>query len=176
MATRNGLMIVVVDGLGHGSEAASAARIALDSIGRDPNEPLKTLVRRCHADLRHTRGAVMSLVELNTTERTVTWLSVGNVEAAILRANPSATPAIERVLQRGGVVGYILPPLREMVHRIHPGDTIILATDGIMQGFERSVRLNAEPQENADVICARFARSNDDALVVVALYERNGNV
>jgi hypothetical protein len=166
------MMIAVVDGLGHGAEAATAARTAIDALALYPDEPIMSLLRVCHAELKRTRGVVMSLADINTTEETVTWLAVGNVEGSLLRADPRAAPHMESILQRGGVVGYRLPPLHTSALPLFSGDTIILATDGIKAGFERDIRLEAPPQDNADLICARFAKTNDDALVIVARYVR----
>ena len=44
-----GTLIAVVDGLGHGEEAASAAHAAVGALDRHAREPLADLVRRCDA-------------------------------------------------------------------------------------------------------------------------------
>ena len=52
-----GVLIAVVDGLRHGPEAASAARIATASLRERPQDGTADLMRRCHASLQGTRGA-----------------------------------------------------------------------------------------------------------------------
>ena len=54
-----------------------------------------------------------------------------------------------------------------------PGDTLILATDGIGTGFMDQAP-DAGPQQTADRILASFGKGTDDALVVVARYEQAG--
>ncbi len=100
----------------------------------------------------------------------MTWLGVGNVEGVLLSAGGEAGLARESVLLRGGVVGYRLPPLRPAVLTIRPGDTLILATDGIRGGFVSQLTSGEPPQQMADGILARHGKGTDDALVLVARY------
>jgi negative regulator of sigma-B (phosphoserine phosphatase) len=53
---------------------------------------------------------------------------------------------------------------------ICPGDTLVLATDGVQRAFVDSVRISEPPQELADRILAEFAGATDDALVVAARF------
>ena len=165
-----GVLLAAVDGLGHGHEAAAAARVAAATLEQFASEPLAALFYRCHERLRHTRGAVMSLASFHAGEPTMTWLGVGSVEGVLQRAGPSGSPASETLLLRSGVVGSHLPALRASVHPVNPGDTLILATDGIRRGFAEEVVRVVPPQRAADRILARYARGTDDALVLVARY------
>ncbi len=54
-----GVLVAVVDGLGHGEEAALAARLAVTTLDRFAGEPVGSLVQRCHEALLGTRGVVM---------------------------------------------------------------------------------------------------------------------
>lgn len=51
----------VLDGLGHGSEAARAAACGLEVLRRDPAKPLGVLVQLCHRAIADTRGGAMTL-------------------------------------------------------------------------------------------------------------------
>ena len=166
----NGVLVAVVDGLGHGQEAAAAAKIAAEKVERYAHESVITLLRRCHERLKATRGVVMSLVSFNARNATLTWLGVGNVEGVLLRANVNARPARESLLLRGGVVGYQLPPLRTSVLPVTRGDTLIFATDGIRDGFAEGLPLSDPPQHIADRILVQHGKGTDDALVLVARY------
>jgi len=166
----DGILVAAVDGVGHGREAAAAARIAAATLQQFPFEPLTALVYRCHEGLRHTRGAVMGLASFHAGEPTMAWLGVGSVEGVLQRAGPSGSPASETLLLRSGVVGSHLPPLRASAHPVNPGDTLILATDGIRRGFAEELVRAVPPQRAADRILARHALGTDDALVLVARY------
>src|SRR3989442_14621880 len=82
----NGILVGVVDGLGHGDEATLAAQLAVSTLESYCHESVISLVKRCHGALAKTRGVVMSLASFNTTEGTMTWLGVGNVEGLLVRA------------------------------------------------------------------------------------------
>src|SRR5213593_3297932 len=56
-----GALVAVVDGLGHGAEAASAAKAAVAALERHATESPAPLLERCHRALKGTRGAVMSV-------------------------------------------------------------------------------------------------------------------
>ncbi|HEY7790200.1 MAG TPA: SpoIIE family protein phosphatase, partial [Vicinamibacterales bacterium] len=145
-----GLLAAAIDGVGHGREAAQAAAAAAAVLMRQPDDSVLRLVERCHAALRGTRGVVMSLAAFNFLDATMTWLGVGNVAGVLRRANHLARPAAEFLLLRGGVVGHNLPPLLASILPISPGDTMLLATDGISGGFWQSARLDEAPQALAD--------------------------
>ncbi len=163
-----GVLLAVVDGLGHGDEATVAAQLAVTTLERNAEESILPLVNRCHEALRMTRGVVLTLASLRSGEGTLSWLGVGNVEGRLLRADPKTNPQSESVLLRGGVVGYQLPALRASVQPICPGDLLVLATDGIRAGFAQGLALGDPPQQIADGILARHLKGNDDALVLVA--------
>jgi hypothetical protein len=133
-----------------------------------PEEHIISLVKRCHEVLRGTRGAVMSIASFNIKDSVMTWLGVGNVEGILLRAD-SRLPA-EGLLLRGGVLGGVLPPLQAAVLPVSAGDVLVLATDGIRAGFERSIISSAPPQENAERILQQHRKATDDALVLAVRF------
>ena len=162
-----GALVAVIDGLGHGPEAALAARTAATVLRSGAGQPLRMLLDACHEALRRTRGAVMSLASFDARASTMSWSGVGNVEALLLRAGGAGREALTL---RGGVVGYQLPSPREGKLPVAPGDTLVMATDGIKSGFVVGLDVEGTPQEVADRIFGRHARGSDDALVVVARY------
>ena len=172
--TPGGALLGVVDGLGHGKEAAAAAMLAISVLEAHSSESLIALVRRCNEELRATRGVVVSLASINAGEGALTalsWIGIGNVEGILLRADSRTHPPMESLLLRGGVVGGTeLPPLSETVLPIFPGDTLIFATDGIKSGFSVGRVPRTAPQRLANWILRHHAKGTDDALVLVARY------
>jgi phosphoserine phosphatase RsbX len=163
-----GMLVAAIDGLGHGPDAASASRMACETLREEPGADLPDLFVRCHGRLSRSRGVVMSLAQFSEEDPVMRWLGVGNVEAALVRA---ASPArADSILLLGGVVGYQLPRLRPSTTDLEAGDIVILATDGIRHGFLHGVDPERPPQQLADGILASHRKENDDALVVVARY------
>ena len=170
----DGALVAAVDGLGHGPEAAVAARLAIATLQEHSPQELITLAQRCHEVLKSTRGVALSLASFKFRDRTLTWLGVGNVEGVLLRADVAANPARETVMLAGGVVGYNLPPLRATMTTVAKGDTLVFATDGIRNGWAQEVTKDEEPQLIADRIVSRYSKGTDDALVLVARYRGGG--
>src|SRR5258705_7337173 len=67
-------LLAVVDGLGHGPEAAVVARAAIATLIRHADAPLESLMRRCHGAALQTRGVAMGLVRFETYATNITWL------------------------------------------------------------------------------------------------------
>src|SRR5579859_6540967 len=89
----NGVLVAVIDGLGHGPEAAAIARTAGQVFEEYASEAPAPLLNRCHKRLLGQRGAAISLAVFNGQENTLTWLGVGNVEGALFRRDARATPS-----------------------------------------------------------------------------------
>lgn len=165
-----GVLLAALDGLGHGAEAAEAARLGCATLERHAGESVISLVKRCHTELIGTRGVAMSLAALDLTDGTITWLGVGNVEGILWQRDGLGRVMRSGLVTRGGVVGVQLPPLRAEVVTVARGDTLAFATDGIAREFAEHVALNRPPQELADRILGDYARSSDDALVLAARF------
>jgi negative regulator of sigma-B (phosphoserine phosphatase) len=163
-----GAIVAVADGLGHGYEAAIAAKVAINTLTSHADLPLLDAVRCCHEALIRTRGVAMCVAYLEWSDETLTWLSIGNVAALMLHPDDRGNIQREHVLMRNGVVGHRLPPVRSAIHPIRRGDLLIFATDGVHEGFETSVRFSASLQEIADHVLVRHGKISDDALVLVA--------
>ena len=169
-----GAAIAVVDGLGHGADAAAAARHAVAAIEAAARDPLPTLFRRCHDALVGSRGVVMSVAVLDVRTSRVTWAGVGNVGAWLLRPHAEGGKARTSLVTRGGVLGREIPPLTPVNLPLDAGDLLVFATDGIREGFVEGMSLGDEPQRAASRVMATHGKGTDDALVLVAKYLGSG--
>jgi phosphoserine phosphatase RsbX len=166
--TRNGVLLAVADGIGHGKGAAAAAKVAIAELKNCQSEPVITMFERCHEKLRSTRGVVLSLALVEPEHGMMTWLGVGNVEGMLVRAGSQVGASKEMLLLRAGVLGDQLPALQAAVLPVFKGATIVFATDGVKNEFAEDLSCMEPPQRAADRILERYHRGNDDALVLVA--------
>lgn len=165
-----GTLVAVIDGLGHGSSAASATQLALSVLHDRASADLDALVAACHTRLAGSRGVAMSLASFAEDGR-MTWLGVGSVDAVLLRSGlGGGRLGREALLLPGGVVGFQLPQLRPSAIDVHRGDTLVMATDGVAPGFSEPVRVGMDPQEAAEIVLGTYGTLRDDALVLVARY------
>lgn len=160
-------LVAAIDGIGHGNEAATAAKEAMSVLEASAEEHLIPLVRRCHDALRSTRGVVLSLASIDFARGLMTWLGVGNVRGVLARAGAPPGTANEVLLLRAGVVGSQLPSLQAAVLPVGAGDTLAFVTDGIGSEFAADLSLIDAPQKSAERILNRHRRGSDDALVLI---------
>jgi hypothetical protein len=166
-------LIAVVDGVGHGSAAAYAADLAIERLRKDPAGSLSTLIRQCHDALRHTRGVAMGLASLGGSHGAMTWVGVGNVQGRIVPGNKREGGA--SMMLRPGIAGDRLPPLRPATLKIRRGDLLLLATDGLREGFADALDPRGSVQDIADRILGEYHRPHDDGLLLVARYLDNAS-
>jgi phosphoserine phosphatase RsbX len=164
-----GALVALIDGLGHGPEATLAARKAAEVLTAEPSARVEVLVQRCHESLRSTRGAAISLASIDAQSSSIEWLGIGNVDGVLVRS-PWTDLRDDGLVNRGGTVGYLMPPLHPRTAPIRRGDNLVFATDGIRSGFREDITGALSPQGVADLILERHARGTDDACVVVARY------
>ncbi|MFN7143451.1 MAG: SpoIIE family protein phosphatase [Myxococcota bacterium] len=163
------VLLAVIDGLGHGSDAAVASRTGVGILAQYPGDPIDQLFQRVHQALGRTRGAVMTIARLERHARRLTWAAVGNVVGHLSRVDGTR----ERVLESGGIVGHSLPRVRVAPVALRGGELLVLATDGVRHDF-RDLRAHASPQDTADALLARAAVPTDDALVLIGSIRLEG--
>jgi phosphoserine phosphatase RsbX len=163
------LVVAVIDGLGHGPEAAHAGGRAAEIVEAHADDHPEVVLRHCHDALRSTRGAAITIASIDAAAGQMTWLGVGNVQATLLQPRPPAAGR-EWVPLRGGVVGYLLPSLRPGTVRLQRDDVLVFATDGVRPVFGDWPRPTEPPMNVAARILAEQGRGSDDALVLVARY------
>lgn len=169
LATDGGVLVAAVDGLGHGSEAAMAARTALAILAEHAGAPVTELLNHCHLAMQRTRGAAMTVAVVAEADGTMSWAGVGNVDGLLLRRRRSGGEGGDLTLNNlGGVVGYRMPRLRNSQACLAHGDLLVFATDGIASGFTSVITRVAATEEIAARILEGYGRANDDALVMVA--------
>ena len=167
---KRGVLLAVIDGVGHGNEAHAVAEIAADKLRKSAGESVISLINACHQALSKTRGAVMTLALLDVPGNTSTWMGVGNVEARLFRADADISPQCEHILLRSGLVGLQLPALQATLMPLGPGDLLLFATDGIQPDFEVGINPAETPKQVAEGILSRHFKGTDDALALVVRY------
>lgn len=156
-----GVLLGIIDGLGHGapaSEAAQAACAALDAVS-DLGD-LQAGLEGLHDRLRPTVGAVAGLCHVSFDTGTARYTGVGNTGCMRVVAE-RWTP-----ISRDGVLGQRLPSLFEQTVRLVPGDLLALWTDGLAtSGLPQFLSFNVDkdPAALAREALQQFGRPYDDA-------------
>jgi phosphoserine phosphatase RsbX len=166
--TAAGGLACVIDGLGHGPEAADAAEVCATTVREHAEAGAKELLNACHTALTDTRGVVMTAAWFDLERSTLAWAGVGNVDARLVRSGPELREEVALVF--GGVLGYRMPNVRPATMPLERGDLLVMITDGIEGAISPALAGGGAAQKMAERIFAMHAKGNDDALVVVIRY------
>ena len=156
------VLISIIDGLGGGSEAERAARLAAQLLEQYPNYPLQDLIRRSHTALHATRGAVIGLLRLEQAGCQATYVGVGNIGVQVYSRQPI------KPISKNGILGFRLPTLLELRYVYDPGDIFVLYSDGVSSNFAQDGKIDIKqpPQRMAEQILETYGKHTDDATVV----------
>lgn len=163
--------LMMVDGLGHGTEAAVAAREALALFAQWGHEAPTELVQRLHLGLRHTRGGAVAVARVQWASRTVAFAGLGNVAAAAVEPDGSA----RRMVSHNGTAGHNARKIQAFEYPFGPQALLVMHTDGMggHWSLERYPGLaRAHPALVAGVLYRDQARGRDDTTLVVTRLER----
>lgn len=157
------VLIALIDGLGHGEEAAAASSVARNFVDERFTLDIKEIISGLHERLRRTRGAAVGLLRIDQAEKKFAFCGVGNIEVRVL-SEPSMHP-----LSVEGVVGMNRIRIKKFEYSYNSLKAIILYSDGISSNFDfpGSISL-VDPQKTADSILSQWRSEWDDATIIVA--------
>jgi anti-sigma regulatory factor (Ser/Thr protein kinase) len=161
----SGAVIVLADGLGHGPEAAEAAREAIRIFGKHTNEGPAAILKVTHDALRSTRGAAVAIADIDCDSGMVTFSGIGNIAGAVLAADR------RNMVSQNGTLGHTVRTISEFTYAWVPDALVILNSDGLQSQWSLSAYPGIaarDPSLIAAVLYRDFNRGRDDATVVVA--------
>ena len=165
-------VLMVVDGLGHGTEAAVVAREAVNLFTRQRGQPPADLVQTLHQGLRHTRGGAVAVARVQWASQTIVFAGLGNIAAAVIGADGS----VRRMVSHNGTAGHNARKIQAFEYPFGAGALLVMHSDGLgghwsaapYPGLARN-----HPALVAGVLYRDQARGRDDATVLVSRLERS---
>jgi anti-sigma regulatory factor (Ser/Thr protein kinase) len=158
----------VIDGLGHGSEAARATEEGLRALTKAESSA-KRMLEAMHGAMRATRGAAASVAVVDFESRRIRYAGLGNVVGA------TVTPGtIKRMASFDGIAGSESPNIHEFDYALEPGQALILHSDGIRSQWKLETfpgLLARHPMVIAGVLYRDGYKGSDDATALVARVE-----
>ncbi len=165
------VLVGVIDGVGHGEEAHRATLRAISFLESHRQRDLETLIQGCHRELRGTRGIVISLALMNKGNGMLSHAGIGNIESRIITRNNRML----HLISMNGIIGYNLRKVKEFQYSYHPGDTMVMFSDGISSRFDIAEFFPlADLQTVAKRILDKYSK-DDDATVLLARLIRDSN-
>jgi len=156
--------VFVVDGLGHGADANTAAQLAVQIFTRYSSDAPVALLQRIHDGLRPTRGAAGAVLELDHRARLARFAGIGNTAASILVGDSGHS-----MVSHHGVLGHTARKLQEFTYPWPPRALVVLHSDGIASHWDLARYPGLERRYPALIAAALyrdFNRGRDDATVI----------
>jgi len=160
-----GILVAGIDGLGHGLGAEQAATEACRIFEAEKHRPSLRLMQLLHEGLRSTRGAAVTLLEVDWDAGRISSVGVGNVAAAMLHESET-----KRIATDNGIVGHVIPRPRELIYQFQPGTVVVMHSDGLTANWQASRYpglIHHHASLIAGVLYRDCQRGRDDSLVVV---------
>lgn len=159
------VLVAVVDGLGHGHEAAVASHEALRVVRGLPDLSPADMVQAANGPLRATRGAAIAVAKIDRRSSTVTFAGIGNIVGTIVGAASTKSLA-----SHSGIVGHQMRHVHQFSYEWPSHAYLILHSDGLSarwrpEGYPGL--LGHDPAIVAGVLHRDFARARDDATILV---------
>jgi anti-sigma regulatory factor (Ser/Thr protein kinase) len=157
--------VAVIDGLGHGPDAARAASDALRLTREMVGAPPEDILRAAHEPLRATRGAAMAVATLDRPSASVQFAGVGNIAGTIVSPGGSRSMA-----SFSGIVGHQLGTIRAYRYEWPPNAQMILHSDGLSAKWRPEAYpgiMGHHPSIVAGRLHRDFGRGRDDMTIVV---------
>ena len=155
--------LFVVDGLGHGDEAAKAAALAVATFSKDPFVDSVTIAQAIHGQLAGTRGAAMALIQIDYLKNQVSFVGVGNISCRI-----HTRFASKGCVSSPGIVGSKMGSLKQYDYDWGPDARLLAYSDGIKSSAQLGELLAKSAVLAAGEIYRDYNRATDDTTVVVA--------
>ena len=162
---RGRVMVGVVDGLGHGVHAATAAAAAAKVlVSRPYDTPLEGL-QSMHAAVRHTRGAAATVTMLDLRNAVVNVAGIGNVSTALVGHGTT-----RQAVSLNGILGHEVRQFRQYQYPWSSGGLLVMHSDGLQTRWSLDSYpglRQRHPATVAAVLYRDFRRGRDDVTVVV---------
>jgi anti-sigma regulatory factor (Ser/Thr protein kinase) len=158
--------LLIVDGLGHGPQAAEAAREAVRIFGENVSLGPAAIIQAAHGALRSTRGAALAIAQLDPERGEVRFAGVGNIAGSVLDPAEGRSTSL---VSYNGIVGHTIRKVQEFTYPWAPGFLLVMHSDGLgsqwQMGQYAGLALK-HPGLIAGTLYRDFKRERDDVTVV----------
>jgi anti-sigma regulatory factor (Ser/Thr protein kinase) len=164
--TADHCFFMVVDGLGHGTFAAEAAREAERVLADSHANSAETILRDCHDALKKTRGAAGAIAAISQEKGTLVFSGVGNISGAVFDGENR-----RGIASHNGTLGHQMTKVQEFTVPWNPASVLIMHSDGLGSKWDLNQYpglASKHPSIIAAILYRDFERERDDVTVLAA--------
>jgi anti-sigma regulatory factor (Ser/Thr protein kinase) len=157
--------ILVMDGLGHGPNAARAARAATDAFAAHKSATPGALMEICHSALTSTRGAAGAAARIALAKNQGSFAGIGNIACRV-----ETTGERRQLVSHSGTLGHVMRRVQEFDFAFPAGALLILHSDGLKTRWTSADYpglMSRHAGLIAGVLYRDHERGRDDVTVVV---------
>lgn len=158
------VVVLVADGLGHGTSAQHASTAAVAAFRSHQAKPVETIAGEIHRALTRTRGAAIGVVEVDRRSGRIRFCGIGNIAMRLVTGRRH-----KALVSQYGIAGYQDPSIRAFEHAWEEGALLVMHSDGLSNAWDLDAYEGLErhhPQLVAATVMRDAARAHDDALVL----------
>ncbi|WP_421865881.1 SpoIIE family protein phosphatase [Motiliproteus sp.] len=159
------LFLGLIDVAGHGPKAHALAVECGEYLRSHLlDEDLTGLLQGLHRHIRYSRGAVAGLALLDASSGELNFAGVGNIYACTLGR------AGRTLISRSGLLGQIMPSVRQEHTRLRLGELLVLCSDGVHSRDLETLFTNTKGGDAKNIateLVERFGKDTDDASCIV---------
>lgn len=155
---------LLIDGLGHGIEAADAANLAVKRFKENIPKAPAIVMEAIHKSLRGTRGAVGAVAQINSADGKVHFCGLGNISALVVNETSR-----KHLTSFNGTLGYEARRFQEYDHPWGGNSILLMHSDGLSsKTFEDIYTIQ---RQSAPIVAAwlyqKYSKGNDDSTMLV---------
>lgn len=159
----DGIAAFMIDGLGHGTFAAEAARVAVEAFESNPFATPQEIMVRANGLMSKTRGGAGACARIVGDK--LSYAGVGNISATLLSPGKS-----QGLVSHNGTLGLNQRRTQQFEYQRDPTALLVMHSDGVSARGDLRNRpdiLACHPAIVAAALYRDYGRGRDDATVLV---------
>jgi anti-sigma regulatory factor (Ser/Thr protein kinase) len=163
-AQGHSVVVTLIDGLGHGLQAADAAQAGVTAVAESASFDAPGLIGALHAGMSGTRGGAAAVASVDTQAGSIQFAGIGNISATLCEPTTSRGMA-----SHPGIVGVQFRKAQPFHFDAPAGTLLVMHSDGLQARW--SLRdypglFHRHPSVIVAVLQRDFDRGRDDVGIV----------
>ena len=160
---------LVVDGLGHGEDAAVSAQVGAAAFAEHPFDAPDSLISDMHRSMQGTRGGAVAIAQFDLGDASLKFCGIGNIGARLISAAGSRGMA-----SHPGIVGVQFRKTHTFDYADAGDHLLVMFSDGLQSRWDLQDYpglLFQHPAIVAAVLHRDFCRGRDDVTILALKLE-----